>query len=40
MTINYMTEKQFYAGVAALVSYGLKFVADADRLTIVLTGGY
>jgi hypothetical protein len=40
MTICYTTDKDFYDGVAALVERGLYFIADAQDLSITLTGGY
>jgi hypothetical protein len=40
MIICYTTDKDFYDGVAALVERGLTFTADAQDLSIVLTGGY
>lgn len=40
MVICYTTDSDFYDGVAALVERGLSFTADAQDLTIVLTGGY
>lgn len=40
MTITHKTEQQFYDTVSAMVIRGLMFKADADTLTITLTGGY
>ena len=40
MIICYTTDKDFYDGVAALVERGLCFTADAQDLSIVLTGGH
>lgn len=40
MTITAATHQQFMDTIAALVHRGLTFKADADRLTITLTGGY
>jgi len=40
MIICYKTDSDFYNGVAALVERGLSFTADAQDLSIVLTGGY
>ena len=40
MIICYTTDKDFYDGVAALVERGLSFTADAQDLSITLTGGY
>ena len=38
MIICYTTDTDFYDGVAALVERGLCFTADAQDLSIVLTG--
>ena len=40
MTIKYVDMFTFYAGIRELVEYGLTFEADADSMTITLTGGY
>ncbi len=40
MIICYTTDTDFYDGVAALVERGLSFTADAQDLSITLTGGY
>jgi hypothetical protein len=40
MIICYTTNSDFYDGIAALVNRGLSFTADAQDLTIELTGGY
>ena len=40
MIICYTTDSDFYDGIAALVERGLCFTADAQDLTIELTGGY
>mgnify|MGYP001167614944 CR=1 FL=1 len=40
MIICYKTDSDFYDGVAELVKRGLSFAADAQDLSIVLTGGY
>lgn len=40
MTIEYATAEQFYAGIKELVMAGLTFRAYADRLTIILLGGF
>lgn len=40
MTITCATDKQFYDSILELVQRGLTFEANADRLTIKLTGGY
>ena len=38
--ICYTTDSDFYDGIAALVERGLCFTADAQDLSIVLTGGH
>ena len=38
MIICYTTDSDFYDGIAALVERGLCFTADAQDLSIVLTG--
>ena len=38
MIICYTTDTDFYDGIAALVERGLSFAADAQDLSIVLTG--
>ena len=40
MTISYTDSESFYDGILAMVSRGLKFKADFDKLEIHLTGGY
>lgn len=40
MIICYTSDKDFYDGIAALVERGLTFTADAQDLSIALTGGY
>jgi len=40
MIICYTTDTDFYDGIAALVERGLCFTADAQDLSIVLTGGH
>ena len=40
MIIRYLTDEDFYDGIAALVERGLCFAADAQDLSIVLTRGY
>lgn len=40
MTITYATSDSFHDGILALVTRGLTFHADHDKLTITLTGGY
>lgn len=40
MTITCATDEQFYDAILGLVQRGLTFEANADRLTIKLTGGY
>ena len=38
--IIYTTDTDFYNGIAELVERGLSFTADAQDLTIVLTGEF
>jgi hypothetical protein len=38
--ITHNTESQFYTTVRELLVRGLGFEADADTLTVILTGGY
>ena len=40
VTVCYLEESDFYDGIAALVERGLSFIADAQDLSIALTGGY
>ena len=40
MTIQYSDMAMFYAGIRELVEYGLTFEANADTMSITLTGGY
>jgi hypothetical protein len=40
MTITAATHSQFMDTIAALVHRGLTFTANADKLTITLTGGF
>lgn len=39
-TITHETEEQFYSTIRAMVLSGLRFTADANKLTVTLTGGY
>lgn len=39
-TITHSNEVQFYTTVRELLVRGLGFIADADTLTVTLTGGY
>jgi hypothetical protein len=40
MKIRYSNWTQFHDGLMALVERGIMFEADADKLTIILTGGF
>ena len=40
MIICYSTNSDFYDGISALVKRGLSFTANAQDLTIELTGGF
>jgi hypothetical protein len=40
MSIHYENEKEFYAGIYALLKAGLTFKANHASLSIELTGGY
>ena len=40
MIILYKTDEDFYNGIEEMVKRGLRFLADAQDLTIELTGGY
>ena len=40
MIIMYKTDADFYNGIEEMVKRGLRFLADAQDLTIELTGGY
>jgi hypothetical protein len=39
-TITHSTAQQFYNTIQAMLIRGLTFTADADTLTVTLTGGY
>lgn len=39
-TITYANAEMFYDGIYELTKRGMTFKADADLLTITLTGGY
>jgi hypothetical protein len=39
-TITHSTEEQFYTTVRELLVRGLGFKADADTLTVILTGAF
>lgn len=39
-TITHETEEQFYSTIRAMVLSGLRFTANAGKLTVTLTGGY
>ena len=40
MNIKHETIEQFYRSISELVKLGLTFDADAETLTIKLTGGF